>query len=320
MSSTLAPTTSHASRLQLAERDLFQELLADKKSPNTRRAYAKDLRLFFRAIASDDPTPELIAEFLTLDRFSAVSLVLKYKAVLVEKELAEATINRRLAAIKSLVNYARRIGKCDYSLEDVKGEKIQAYRDTSGISADAFKSLLAVPDRSTLKGKRDYALLLLLWGNALRRGEVAKADISDLDLEAGTLKVYGKGKGNQAEIVSLGRQAIAAVKDWLKARGETEGNQPLFSSTHKGYWGKRLSTTSIYKIVRGIAEKAGIQKIISPHRIRHSAITAALDRTDGNVRMVQKLSRHAKFDTLLLYDDNRTNAQKTITGILDDLI
>ena len=49
-------------------------------------------------------------------------------------------------------------------------------------------------------------------------------------------------------------------------------------------------------------------------------ITAALDRTDGNVRMVQKLSRHAKFDTLLLYDDNRTNAQKTITGILDDLI
>ncbi len=137
--STYAQTnTSHASRLQLAERDLFQELLADKKSPNTRRAYAKDLRLFFRAIASDDPTPELIAEFLTLDRFSAVSLVLKYKAVLVEKELAEATINRRLAAIKSLVNYARRIGKCDYSLEDVKGEKIQAYRDTSGISADAF--------------------------------------------------------------------------------------------------------------------------------------------------------------------------------------
>ncbi len=249
-----------------------------------------------------------------------MSLVLKYKAVLVGKELAEATINRSLAAVKSLVNYARRIGKCDYSLEDVKGEKIQAYRDTSGISTDAFKSLLAVPDRSTLKGKRDYALLLLLWGNALRRGEVAKANISDLDREAGTLKVKGKGKGNQAEIVSLGRQALAAVKDWLNARGETEGNQPLFSSTHPGYWGKRLSTTSIYKIVRGIAEKAGIQKIISPHRIRHSAITAALDRTDGNVRMVQKLSRHAKFDTLLLYDDNRTNAQKTITGILDDLI
>ncbi len=320
VSSNLVTKPKSSALAASAEQDILQELLADKKSPNTRRAYAKDLRDFFNTVANADPAPSLIGEFLTLDRFSAVSLVLKYKSVLVGKELAEATINRRLAAVKSLVNYARRIGKCDYSLEDVKGEKIQAYRDTSGISADAFKSLLAVPNRNTLKGKRDYAILLLLWGNALRRGEVTKANISDLDREAGTLKVKGKGKGNQAEIVSLGRQALAAVKDWLKARGETEGNQPLFSSTHKGYWGKRLSTTSIYKIVRGIAEKAGIQKIISPHRIRHSAITAALDRTDGNVRMVQKLSRHAKFDTLLLYDDNRTNAQKTITGILDDLI
>ncbi len=55
-------------------------MLADKKSPNTRRAYAKDLRLFFRAYASDDPTPELIAEFLTLDRYRAVSLALNFRA------------------------------------------------------------------------------------------------------------------------------------------------------------------------------------------------------------------------------------------------
>ena len=118
----------------------------------------------------------------------------------------------------------------------------------------------------------------------------------------------------------MGKGAISALKDWLNARGKTNRTQPLFCSTHPGYWGKRLSTTSIYKIVRGAAEKAEIDKIISPHRIRHSAITAALDKTDGNVRMVQKLSRHAKFDTLLIYDDNRTNAQRTITDLLDDLI
>ncbi len=172
VSSNLVTKPKSSALAASAEQDILQELLADKKSPNTRRAYAKDLRDFFNTVANADPAPSLIGEFLTLDRFSAVSLVLKYKSVLVGKELAEATINRSLAAIKSLVNYARRIGKCDYSLEDVKGEKIQAYRDTSGISADAFKSLLAVPNRNTLKGKRDYAILLLLWGNALRRGEV----------------------------------------------------------------------------------------------------------------------------------------------------
>lgn len=320
MTSNLASNTHKNRLIPLGERDLYQELLADKKSPNTRRAYAKDLRLFFKAIANSDPNPDLVAEFLTLDRFSAISLVLRYKATLNDRGLAGATINRRLAAIKSLVNYARRVGKCDYSLDDIQSDPIQPYRDTTGINTSSFKTILSVFDRSTLKGKRDYALLTLLWGNALRRGEVAKADIKDLDLSAGTLKIYGKGKGNEAQIVSLGKSAINALKHWLNARGQTNRAQPLFCSIHPGYWGKRLSTTSIYKIVRGAAQKAGIEKIISPHRIRHSSITAALDKTDGNVRMVQKLSRHAKFDTLLIYDDNRTNAQKTITDLLDDLI
>ncbi len=130
VSSNLATKPKSSALAASAEQDILLQLLADKKSPNTRRAYAKDLRDFFNTVASADPNPSLIGEFLTLDRFSAVSLVLKYKSVLVGKELAEATINRRLAAVKSLVNYARRIGKCDYSLEDVKGEKIQAYRDT----------------------------------------------------------------------------------------------------------------------------------------------------------------------------------------------
>ncbi len=56
------------------------------------------------------------------------------------------------------------------------------------------------------------------------------------------------------------------------------------------------------------------------HRIRHSAITAALDATEGDVRKVQKLSRHANLNTLMIYDDNRTNAQKDITDLLDGMI
>ncbi len=303
-----------------ANRDVLAELLSDKRSLGTRKAYAKDLRDFFRTIASSEPIPELVAQFLSLERFQAVSLVLKYKAILLDKGLAEATVNRRLAAIKSLVKYARQVGMCQYTLEDVKGEKIQPYRDTSGISPSDYKSILSVVNRNSLKGKRDYALLVLLWGNALRRGEVAKANIKDLNLVDGTLRIYGKGKGTQSEVVSLGRHTIVALKDWLEARLEANSNEPLFCSVHKGYWGKRLSTTSIYQIVRRTAKIAGIVRTMSPHRIRHSSITAALDKTDGNVRMVQKLSRHSSFDTLLIYDDNRSNAQKTLTDILDDLL
>jgi integrase/recombinase XerC len=63
-----------------------------------------------------------------------------------------------------------------------------------------------------------------------------------------------------------------------------------------------------------------VKKIVSPHRIRHSGITAALDATDGNVRKVQKLSRHANLNTLMIYDDNRQNIQGELSDLLSDLV
>jgi integrase/recombinase XerC len=67
------------------------------------------------------------------------------------------------------------------------------------------------------------------------------------------------------------------------------------------------------------SEKAGIKKQMSPHRIRHSAITAALDATDGDVPKVQKLSRHRNLNTFMIYDDNRGPDQQNITEMLDSM-
>jgi integrase/recombinase XerC len=264
--------------------------------------------------------PELVKEFLQLDRFGAVALVLRYKAHLIERGLKEATINRRLAAIKSLVNFARKIGKCDYTLEDIKGEKVKPYRDTTGISKEAYKKMLCVPDRNTLKGKRDYALLRLLWDNALRRSEISLADIKDLDLEGRALLILGKGKGSQKEAVSLSRPTVDAILDWLQTRKELDINQPLFIALDRASYGHRLSGTSIYRLVDAVALAAGLSKKLSPHRIRHSGITAALDATGGDVRRVQKLSRHANLNTLMIYDDNRQNVQGEISDLLAELV
>lgn len=305
---------------EAAKRDVLADLLADKRSPNTRHAYEKDLKDFFRFIASSDPLPELVTEFLGLDRFRAVTLVLKYKAHLIDRGLKEATINRRLAAIKSLVAFARKMGKCDYTLEDIKCEKVKPYRDTTGISKDAYKRMLAIPDQDTLKGKRDYALLRLLWDNALRRSEISQADIKDLDLEVRSLLIIGKGNGSQKEAVSLSRPTVNAILDWLQARQELDINQPLFIALDNANYGHRLSGTSIYRLVEAVASSAGISKKLSPHRIRHSGITAALDATGGDVRRVQKLSRHANLNTLMIYDDNRQDVQGEISSLLADMV
>ncbi len=300
---------------QASDRDLIAELLADKRSENTRRAYQKDLSDFFRTIANSSPTPQLIGEFLGLDRFAAISLVLRYKAVLIEKKLKEATINRRLAAIKSLVNYARKIGKCNYSLEDVTGEKLQSYRDTSGIGADAFRKVLATCDRSTLKGKRDYAILHLLWSNALRRNEVATLDIKHLDPDARTLAILGKGRGSSRDNISLSYSSVTALLEWLNERRCPDPNAPLFCSVSRNKPGHRITGESIREMVDTACKKAGITKKMSPHRVRHGSITSALDKT-GDVRKVQKLSRHRNIATLMIYDDNRSNMQGELTELL----
>jgi integrase/recombinase XerC len=107
--------------------------------------------------------------------------------------LSSATINQRLSALKSLVEYARKQGLCNFTLIDVKGLRSQKYRDTRGRTVDEYRSVLAEIDRSTLLGKRDYAICRLLWDNALRRGEIVSLDRSSFLPQESKLMILGKG-------------------------------------------------------------------------------------------------------------------------------
>ena len=300
--------------------DILTSLLADKRSLNTRRAYEKDLRYFFFAAYGQKPTETVIAQFLQLNRFEAIAIVLRYKSDLIAQGLKESTINRRLSALKSLVNFAAKLGKCNWNLDDVQTETVQTYRDTTGIKPDGIRSMLLQIDRTTIKGIRDFAILRLLWDNALRRNEVVSANIGDFDYEARSLQILGKGRGSQKSLISLSMGTANAIQDWLSQIKTRNSDRPLFQSLDPVNHGHRLTGTAIYQIVDQLARDSGITKKMSPHRIRHSAITAALDATNGNVRKVQKLSRHKKLDTLMLYDDNRTNMQGEVSSLLGDLI
>ncbi|WP_287735591.1 tyrosine-type recombinase/integrase [Microcystis sp. M113S1] len=293
---------------------VLTDWLNTKRSPHTRRVYRRDIENFLADLGTE------LGKFLSLDRHGAYALVSRYKGDLIKKELKSATINRRLAAIKSLVSFSYNCGHSEFMLEAIKSEKMSAYRDTSGVDPEAFKRVLGGIDRTSLKGIRDYALLILLWSNALRRSEVSKANIGDFDQKERTLRIFGKGKGNQSEIISLGKATVMAIESWLEARGETNPDKALFVSVNPGYQDGRLSTQAIYNIVSDRCQDAGISKTMSPHRVRHSAITAALEATGGDVRRVQKLSRHSSLNTLLIYDDNRKNHQGEVTDILDSLV
>jgi integrase/recombinase XerC len=312
--SNLVPQTTSI-QFRTPQRDILAQLLADRRSPNTRRAYEYDLTQFFRAVAASDPRPEVLAAFLQLPRAEAIALVLDYKASLLDKGCSEARVNRALAAIKALARFAEALEQCPWNLEAVPGEKVRSYRDTSGISREEYKKILATCDRQTLRGKRDYALLRLLWDNALRREETRCA-IADFDATARTLCIIGKGKGTQIETISLSESTTVAIVQWLAARDEVKPTDPLWIALDSVHYGHRLTGDGLYKIVRKLAAQAGIEKRFGTHRVRHSSLTDALDRTGGDVRRVQKLSRHANIQTLMIYDDNRQNHQAEVTALL----
>jgi len=300
--------------------DVLKQLLADKRSENTRRAYERDVNDFLKTMTGTPAVPDNVLEFLHLEERQAVSVVLKYKAKLIDKGLKEATINRRLAAVKSLVEMGRKLGACHYTLGDIKGEKVTSYRDTTGVDRPTFERILQQCDRTNLSGKRDYALLGLLWGNALRRNEVSQLNVRDFDPTSKTLRIFGKGRGTQAEVIDLGSATVHAITDWLDARGgNSSQDAPLFTALDFANTGHRLTGDGLRKIIVRHSENAGISKQMSPHRIRHSAITAALDATDGDVRKVQKLSRHKNLNTLMVYDDNRGRDQRDVTDLLDSM-
>ena len=308
------------------DQDILTELLRDKRSPNTRRTYSKGLKDFFVTMTQFEPSPDAVAWFLSLGRFQAISLVLRYRANLLERGLTPATVNVRLSAVKSLVNYARKIGKCEYSLEDVEGLRVETYRDTTGVSPEIFRQITSQIQLNCLKGVRDAAILRLLWDNALRRAEVCSLDLEDYS--SGDLKLLIKGKGKLTkESISLSSKAVVLINDWLGVIGDAAGSlrgrsldKPLFCTVDRATFGHRLSGNAIYNIVRNSSQLAGITKVMSPHRIRHSAITAALDATNGDTRKVQKLSRHKNLNTLMIYDDNRHQHQSEVTNILADLV
>ena len=301
------------------ETNVLTQFLIDKRNPSTRLGYEKDLNDFFRSTTGHVATSDTVMEFLHLERSAAVGVVLNYKAKLFEKRLAESTVNRRLASIKTLCSMGRKLGICDFTLEDVKGERVQQYRDTSGIGPEEYRSVLDICDRIKINGIRDYALLKLLWDNALRRNELSLLNYGDFDPENRELKILGKGKGTQTEIIGISSSTTNALLDWTSAYKHKKKKAPLFVALDFKHKGHRITGDGIYKLVRRYCKRAGVKKIMSPHRVRHSSITAALDATDGNVRKVQKLSRHRQIDTLMIYDDNRAKDQVELSEMLSGL-
>lgn len=266
------------------------------RNPLTIRAYRQDLT-DFAAFQGVDRPDQGAARLLAIAPGDANALALAYRTQMVERGLQGATINRRLSALRALVRLARMLGFVSWALE-IANLRADSYRDLRGPGIGALRRVMAVlAQRQDAKATRDLALLRVLYDLGLRRAEVVGLDLEHLDRSASTILVLGKGRSQRVSL-ALPPQTKAAIEAWVALRGTVAG--PLFKNFDRAGKGERLTGNGLYRLVRGY----GLGRV---HGLRHLSLTTALDLTGGDVRRVQRFSRHKDVRVLTVYDDARVD-------------
>ena len=313
MATDLEPTATKnlASRELPNASDLHAEWLAGRKA-TTVAAYRGDLEAFGRFCGTDSTTA--VQHLLAAGPAGAARIAHAWRAELLAATLAPATINRRLSALRSLVELAARIGLCDWSLR-VEGVRQIRARDTRGPGLDGVRTMLAgLEHGQDTKTVRDRAIVRCLFDRGLRRGEVVGLDLADFDPARCALRVTGKGH-LEAVWLTVGPAACQAISAWVAHRGDDAG--PLFTNLDRAGKGRRLTGRSVGRIVADRGERAGLGHV-RPHGLRHTAITAVLDLSQGDVRRARDFSRHADIRTLTIYDDARQDFGGQLAAQLAD--
>jgi site-specific recombinase XerD len=260
-------------------------VLSSLGSPDSTRAYR---------FAIDD----FIAWYCSEPRLAfSRTVVLRYRLALEGRQLAPATINLRLAAVRRLAYEAADTGLLSPELaagiHRVKGAKNVGVKLGNWLSPDQCRSLLAAPDPGTPLGLRDRAILAILLGCGLRRAELAKLNIADLQQREEHWAVVDLiGKGRHIRTVPMPNWVKLYVDEWIKIAGVVDGRVFRCVNRTGSIWGTGVSEKVIWHVVRRYAPKAEVCHL-APHDLRRTC--ARLCHTaGGELEQIQFLLGHVQ--------------------------
>ena len=255
-------------------------------SAHSRRNYAKALDLLF-ALAAGRPLTR--------------SLLMQYRAAM--DGLAPSTVNVRLSAVRKLISEARKNGMLSAedaaNLADIPNIRQKGTRLGNWLTKEQARELLAVPDRSTLKGKRDYAILALLLGCALRRRELASLTLEDIVMRENRWVIIDLlGKGGRIRAVAIPVWVKHGINAWQIAAKIEEG--PLLRSVNKvGKVGESLSDWTIWSVVTESAKQIGIERF-GAHDLRRTCAKLCR-KAGGDLEQIKFLLGHSSIQTTERY-------------------
>ena len=258
-----------------------------KSSANTVSSYVRDLTQFDRYLQN---------EGTALDQVDT-SVIEGYDSWLTGKGKSAATVTRSLASLKCFYGWMVSNGRME-SNPALQAKSVKVERKLPQVlTSQEVELLLSQPQCVDQKGYRDHAMLELLYATGIRVSELIGLDVSDVNLSAGFIRCRSKGK---ERIVPLYTAAVKALEDYVRDIRPRliadEEEHALFVNMS----GERMSRQGFWKIIKYYQEKAGIEKDITPHTLRHSFAVHLLEN-GADLRSIQEMLGHADISSTQIY-------------------
>ncbi len=266
------------------------------RSVKTVENYDRYLERFFshaNVKKTSDLTEEQVREFrLYLNRQPGTKVGSRVEP------MKRRTQNYYLIALRAFLKYLRKRGIEALSPERIELAKVPQ-RSLDLISSAELQRLMNAPKVKSLEGKRDKAILELLFSTGLRISELCSLSIDDIDLTREEFSV--RGKGDKIRVVFLSDTAKAALKEYLKSRKDLDDAMFVRYGRKANDGGDlRISPRAVQRLLKKYAAEAGITRKVTPHVIRHSFATDLLSN-GADLRSVQALLGHANIGTTQVY-------------------
>jgi len=289
------PEIESPEELPLDVEEFLTWLAAERgRSANTLAAYRRDLTAYCDWLRTRD---------LDLDEVRSVDLD-AYVGELRARGFAPSTVKRSTVAVRSLHRFRSDEGLAptDPSV-GVETPRVPSGLPKALTEAEVLSLLDQVEGESAI-ARRDRAILEVLYGTGARISEVCALGLGDVDLDAGLLRLFGKG--SKERVVPIGRFARVALMQWLDEQGRGQLAPESFArrsdadAVFLNARGGRLSRQGVWTIVKKYGDEAGLGDRLSPHVLRHSCATHMLDH-GADIRAVQELLGHASISTTQVY-------------------
>jgi integrase/recombinase XerC len=281
--------------------DRFADYLKYQRnaSAHTLRNYLSDLEQFYGYLCPKDSAGN--RSEIDIQQIDHIT-IREYMAKLYRDSRKKSSIARKLATLRTFFKFLCREQLLESNPARLVSSPRQEKRLPKVISIDDVVHFIETPDTETVLGKRDRAIIELLYATGCRVSELAGMNVVDIDLKNLTIRV--RGKGRKERFVPFGSKAKDALSVYLFERNSLLSEAPEHkrdaNAVFLNYQGTRITTRSIGRLIEKYVKECALAQNISPHSLRHSVATHLLS-AGADLRAIQELLGHARLSTTQIY-------------------